>query len=107
MKSLTAFALRLCLLLVLSGCTSYALMSPTNFNTIAVGIDVTQIEEIYGTPFDVIDLPNGNQEYRYLQRFDLNPDNTEQIEFVFVVRNGRVIDKQYREKSSSFNRQIH
>lgn len=82
-------------------------MTSTNFNTVAVGIDIARVEEIYGPPFDINTLPNGNEEYRYIQRFDANPDVTEQIEYVFIVRNGRVIDKNYRQNSCSFNRQIH
>lgn len=94
------------LFFALCACSTAFLMTPENFNAISTGAEIGKIEEIYGAPFDVKSLSNGIKEYRYIQRIDINADVSEQVEYVFTVRNGRIIDKQCRQQRSSFNFQI-
>jgi hypothetical protein len=67
-----------------------------NFNAVGIGASIVQIEDMYGPPYDVRTLPNGLKEYRYIQRIYVNENAADQIEYVFTVSDGRIIDKQIR-----------
>jgi hypothetical protein len=82
---------------LLCSCSVAPLLTSENFNAIATGADIAQIEEMYGAPFDVTRLPNGLEEHRYIQRIYVNENATDQIEHVFIVKDGRVIGKQLRQ----------
>ena len=89
-------------LILLGSCTVAPMMTSSDFGMIAVGVEIQHVENIYGEPFDVNELPNRNQEYRYLQRFGVGSDRIEQVEYVFEVHNGNIVSKQCRQVTSSF-----
>lgn len=82
-------------------------MSPDDFESIPIGCDIEAVEDQYGAPFDVCSLENGTEEYRYVMRFNVNSDIIEQREFLFKVRNGKIVDKRYSQSSAAFQQQIH
>ena len=83
------------------GCTSAPLMKESYFNDVAVGTNISSIERTYGEPYEVHDLPNGRQEYCYIQRIELGRSAVEQIEFVFTIDQGQVIGKECRRSGTS------
>lgn len=92
--------------LILCSCSAGPILTSDNFDRVAIGASMAQIKDMYGTPFDVKSLPNGSEEYRYIQRIYVHQNVTDQIEYVFIVRNGRVIDKRCREVGSMAGLQV-
>lgn len=78
------------------------MMTQSDFDSIPLGCDVEMIEERFGTPFDVNPLSNDVDQYRYVHRFDVNSDKREQLEYLFNVRSGKVIDKQCRKEQTTY-----
>ena len=79
-------------LFLLCSCMTAPLMQDSGFAAIAVGTPISEIESIYGEPYDIRTLPNGMQEYRYVQRIPCG-SSVEQTEYTFQVRQGKVVSK--------------
>lgn len=88
-------------LLFTIGCTSAPLMQEPFFNSVSKGSNIADIESIYGMPYEVRALPNGTQEYCYIQRIELGRSSMELLEFVFEVNQGKVVNKQCRHNGTS------
>lgn len=88
-------------LIFVSGCMTAPLMQESYFNQVASGVNISDVECIYGEPYEVRILSNGRQEYVYIQRIDLGRSAVEQLEFVFVVDQGTVVGKDCRRHSTS------
>lgn len=71
------------------------------FDQVAVGSSISAVETIYGEPYEVRGLPNGLQEYVYMQRIDLGKSAIEQLEFVFLVNQGIIIGKDRKQSGTS------
>ncbi|MEI8364896.1 MAG: hypothetical protein WCF65_00620 [Parachlamydiaceae bacterium] len=87
---------KICLLMalaVLCGCATAPLMQEAQFNAVAVGSEIDRIAATYGEPYEVRDLPHGVKEYRYVQRIPCGATTIEQVDYIFHVRNGRVVGK--------------
>lgn len=98
---------KVCLgILILTACAPARMISPLDFQAIPLGAEMIKIEEQFGPPFDTCPITDDFQEYRYIQRIDVGSDVTEQIEYVFIVRNGRIIDKRRQEMRCAFNKPI-
>lgn len=82
------------LLFLLCGCTVAPLMQTPYFDQVAIGSSISEVEAIYGQPFEIRQLPNGLQAYVYLQRINLGKSGAEQIEFVFLVNQGVIASKE-------------
>lgn len=82
------------------GCATAPLMQESHFNQIAVGSDIAGIEQVFGEPYEIRQLPNGFQEYCYMQRIATGRSGTEQQEFVFVVNQGRIVGKDSKTSGS-------
>jgi hypothetical protein len=89
------------LLFVMTGCAAAPLMQESYYNHVSPGANVADIEAIYGAPYEVRELPNGMQEYCYVQRVELGKSAVDQLEFVFTVSQGRVVGKHCKRNSTS------
>jgi hypothetical protein len=70
------------------------IMTPSAYEGIRAGTDITQVKDLYGPPYDVKELGNGQQQYRYIHRVTIAPDVTEQTTYLLYVVNGKVVGKQ-------------
>lgn len=93
-----ALVLSVCLLL--TSCYSAPLMQDCTFQAVAVGARISEVEAVYGEPYSVRNLPNGNQEYLYIQRIDCGSSSVEVTEYAFTVCQGKIVGKNRREQSS-------
>lgn len=89
------------ILVFMTSCMTAPLMQESYFNQVATGCQITQIEATYGEPYEIRQLPNGTQEYAYMQRIELGSSAVEQLEFVFLVDQGRVVGKQCKRNGTS------
>ena len=89
------------LLLILCGCSVAPLIRESDFNGIALGGEIQRVEAIYGEPYEIRELPNGVEEYSYIQRIPCGARGIEQIEYIFHVRKGNIVGKCRREASTS------
>ena len=81
------------LLFMLSSCSIHPLMQDQEFALIALGADIQSLENYYGTPYEIRDLKNGVIEYSYIQRIPCGKTGMEQVEFLFKVHEGKIIEK--------------
>lgn len=82
-------------------------MSPSDFDCVAIGSDVTCLEAQYGSPFRVTTGANGIEEYRYIHRYTVNSDSSEQTDYIFYVESGKIIGKDRRCAKSAYHNQIY
>lgn len=80
-------------MLLATGCMTAPLMQESYFNQVPAGSSIADIELIYGEPYEVREMPNGLQEYSYIQRIGLGNSAVEQMEFIFLVKEGVVVSK--------------
>ncbi len=90
------------LMLFLTSCSS-PVMTPQGFESIQLGSSITTVEEEFGPPYEVEKLPNGFQEYTYIQRTTISPGVVDQVVYILYVCQGQVISKSTRSDQSSFN----
>lgn len=86
----------------LCGCVMAPTLTQEDFDSIPFGYEASKLEERFGAPYEVSFLANDVEQYRYIHRFDVNSETREQMEYLFKVRKGRVIDKQCKQKGSFF-----
>jgi hypothetical protein len=100
---LVAVALMLSLL---TACAMTSMMGPADYNAVAVGGSIQNVESIYGCAFDVKVLPGGVEEHYYIQRIELPSGTVEQTTYVFTVCQGKIVGKEKRENRNSCHRYI-
>lgn len=88
------------LLCAFSGCMTAPLFKESSYNAIAVGSDIEGVVAIYGEPYEIQELPNGVQEYHYLQRIPCGAKRVEQVDYVFLVRHGKIVSKKCMESNN-------
>ncbi|WP_213151671.1 MULTISPECIES: hypothetical protein [unclassified Neochlamydia] len=88
------------LLLFLTGCIA-PIMTTAGFDEIAPGTSITAIEAHFGAPYAVNNLPNGLQEYIYIQRTSLSSSAVDQLSYVLYVSQGKVISKRLKSDSQA------
>ena len=79
--------------LLLYGCSTAPLMQESGYHAIAIGSEIQGVEAMYGEAYDVRELPNGVQEYRYLTRIPCGMKDVDQVEYVFQVHQGKIVGK--------------
>lgn len=79
--------------LTMLGCQATAMITAQSFDAISVGSEISQIQSQYGAPYQVSSNNQGFQEYLYIERIDISHTVTDQVHYIFVVLNGKVIDK--------------
>lgn len=88
-------------ILLLSACSMAPLMQDSGFQGIAVGANISEVECVYGEPYEMRTLPNGMSEYRYVQRIDCGSTAVEIIEYTFTVCQGKIVGKNRRQLGAS------
>jgi len=91
----------LLIFLVATSCTTAPLMEEKYFVEVTAGTEITSVEKIYGEPFEIRPLANGQQEYSYVKRIDLGRSAVDQQEFVFRVDQGKIISKECKNSGTS------
>jgi len=66
------------------------MMTRERFATIQVGSDIASVEAIVGSPYSIRSLGNGIDEYKYLERIQIGPNTTDQIEYILYVPKRRL-----------------
>lgn len=90
------------LLIVLTACST-AVMTPQGFENIQAGMSIETVEAEFGPPYEVDTLPNGFQEYTYIQRTPISPGVVAQVSYILYVCKGKVISKTMHEEQSALN----
>lgn len=93
------------LCLWLAACTS-PVMTPLGFENIQLGTPIDIIETEYGSPYEIENLPNGFQEYIYIQRIPISPGIEDQVTYTLYVCQGRVASKFIRHEQSTVDLNI-
>lgn len=89
------------LLVFATGCVTAPLMQESYYNQVPAGSAISTIETVYGEPYEVRQQPNGLQEYSYMQRIELGRSAVEQMEFIFLVREGIIVGKECKRSGTS------
>lgn len=89
-------------LLFLTACSA-PVMTPQGFENIQPGTSIAEVEAEYGSPYEIETLPNGFQEYTYLQRTAISPGVEDQVAYILYVCKGKVISKERRCEPSTFD----
>jgi len=97
MKNFSIFLLA-CLI---SGCTTAPLMQESYFVEVTAGTEISAVKNIYGEPFSIRSLSNGQQEYSYIKRIDLGRSSVDQQEFIFRVNEGKIVGKECKQSGTS------
>lgn len=87
----------------LFSCQSGAILTSQSFDAIIVGSEISQIQSQYGTPYQITTNTQGFQEYLYIERVDISHNVSDQIHYVLVVLNGKIIDKRAKTSVKSLN----
>ena len=87
--------------LAASGCTTAPLMEEKYFVEVTAGTEISSVENIYGEPFEIRSLSNGQKEYSYVKRIDLGRSAVDQQEFIFRVDQGKIIGKECKNSGTS------
>ena len=83
----------LVVILVMSGCASGKMMTARHYQDVFMGEKVEELVLHYGAPYETRKLPNGMEEYMYLEHLSIGRKSNLMREYVFVISDGRVIDK--------------
>ena len=65
-----------------------------------MGQKADELEVKYGSPYEVRVFPNGLEEYIYLEHVTTGRKSSLMREYVFVVSDGKVIDKKMHDSHS-------
>jgi hypothetical protein len=79
-------------LMYLTACNT-PVMTPQGFESIQPGTPIEIVESQFGPPYEVDTLPNGFQEYTYIQRIPISPKVVDQVTYILYVCKGKVISK--------------
>ncbi len=90
------------LMIFLASCSS-PIMTPEGFESITPGTPISSVEAEFGTPYNIEKMPNGFQEYTYIQRITISPGVVDQVTYIFYVCKGKVISKSTRNDQGAFN----
>ena len=98
--------LLLSMTLFLTSCyykTDYApTINSENFVEVLVGDSVSSLKGLLGTPYNVKILDGGISELHYIERLEIYGERTDQINYYFLVKDGEIIDKYFREERENF-----
>jgi len=93
-------------LLFLTACNT-PIMTTQGFEDIQPGTSIEVVEKEFGPPYQVETLPNGFQEYIYIQRTPISSLIDDHISYILYVCKGKVISKEVRNQSGSFDINYH
>lgn len=87
--------------LITTCCTPAPLMEEKYFVEVTAGTEITSVEKLYGEPYEIRALSNGQQEYSYVKRIDLGRSAVDQQEFVFRVDQGKIVGKECKNSGTT------
>jgi hypothetical protein len=95
MRKLITYLTALLVFILLGGCSlKFApVMTEEKFEAVPLGMDINDLEAEYGMPFDRCVVDMETEEYRYIQKVEVSPGCTQQVDYVFKVELGKITDK--------------
>lgn len=69
------------------------------FYSVPIGASVEEVRNVVGSPYR-IDKKNGEREYIYIERYDVGGRVQNERTYIFVVKNGKVIGKRYKQENT-------
>jgi hypothetical protein len=85
------------LLFCLIGCTGGKNISYDSFNDVSVGASVDELIAVYGEPYAINPLKNGEEEYEYIERIIVANRTLEVRHYFFIVKDNKVAYKRFGE----------
>src|SRR5574338_969773 len=87
--------------LILVACTASKYMTFDDYHNVTIGQNISDIQVQMGRPYEVKELAPGKQEYVYIERIPLGDTREMFRKYILVVEEGKVINKQLKEETSS------
>jgi hypothetical protein len=84
------------------GCMATKPWTYERFEAIPLGYEVEKIIAIYGPPYEITTLSVG-EEYWYIQRIEIAPGLSDQVNYYFHIINGEVAFKRREQVRSGFS----
>ena len=91
----------LCLVLLsfLCGCFSRnAYLTQDRYNQVEIGQPISTLIQQAGQPYSIHKNKSGEQEYEYIELFSTGTRLVYENHYIFVVKDGQIIEKKMRQK---------
>lgn len=103
MRDWKTIVLHAFLTMILCSCAVDArFLNQKGYDSIALGTEITLVEELYGPPYEVISLPDGNWDYVFIERIPSGDGRTDQVNYILRVSHGRVVGKRSENIGQAF-----
>jgi hypothetical protein len=87
--------------LLCSSCQTQKAFTSSQFQDIALGQDISDVQMQYGRPYEVRALSkDGKQEYIYMERIPLSGSRELFREYTLIISHNKVVEKKVREMAS-------
>lgn len=90
-----------CIMLLCVGCASSKYISYEDYQKIAIGENISEVQVQYGRPYEVKDLGAHAQEYIYMERIPLGDAREAFRRYILIVENEKIVDKKLKEEVTS------
>jgi hypothetical protein len=92
-------------LIFMTGCFSRtAMMTRENYDTIAIGTPITELQKQIGTPSSVRSKGDDLEEYEYIERITMNGNYTIENNYYLEILNGIIVGKRMTsERTPAYN----
>jgi hypothetical protein len=92
------------LLLLAAACSRHHMMSQSEYSAINLGTPIEKVQNDVGHPRNVRNLPDGQQEYEYIEHINVGGNMVMQYHYYLTVSEGRIVSKRYtQEKPPSYD----
>lgn len=85
---------------LLAACSASKFMSYEDYNKIALGQNISDVQVLLGCPYEVKEIAPHQQEYIYVERIPLG-DREAFRRYIFVVDHEKIIEKKIKEEVTS------
>ena len=75
-------------------------MTLEDYHSIPIGQNISDVQVQMGRPYEVKNLYENKEEYIYIERFSVGEGREYFRKYIFVVEQGKIIDKKLKEESS-------
>lgn len=89
------------LLLVACSCSAGKFMNYEDYNRIAIGENISDVQVQQGRPYEVSEVGPHKQEYTYMERIPLGEGREVFRRYILIVENEKVIEKKVKEEVTS------
>ena len=90
-------------MLLILGCAVRPVISQDAFNAINIGSDISKVQVLAGEPYKIKKIDNNHMEYTYIERIVRGRGDSDQRHYIFVVSNGKIVNKQCQEIFKAVN----